>query len=194
MVLHDINHNGMNTDDIRASEKEAVLAEILDKNHCISNLVQMGHTMQVVFLSKTRNGSLLDNITVGLKVSPSIRTSILTDQSGYIFVAGKRILFNDRFHVKQCYHCQQLGHISIDCPEKNNSPICLYCMSDHRSATCPHKQTVNKHCCAKCHTSKNPEYVLNYMCHNSASLDCPVLVRECKRLASITDFTSKNVM
>ena len=193
LILTNIDQTDLSINDLRAKEKEAVLTEILDKNPCIFDLVQKGHTFQIVFLSKFDNVFSTD-ITVGIKVSPSIRAAILNDQSGYIFLAGKRVMFKDRFHIKQCYHCQLIGHISTDCPEKNNNPTCLYCMNSHRSSTCTFKQTADKHCCAKCHASKNPDDVANYMNHNSASLDCPVAVRECSRLANITDFTSKNVM
>ena len=162
----------------------------MNKNQCIDQLVAQGHTLQVVYLNK-----LSINLIVGLKVSPHIRSTVLREQSGFIFLGGKRIPLRDRFHVKQCYHCQKLGHISIDCPEKANNPTCLYCMGKHRSGNCYLKQITNKHCCAKCHTSKYPDDVANYDQHNSASLDCPVLIRECMRLASITDFSNnKKIM
>ena len=192
LILSDIAQNDLTTDEIRTIEKDVVVNEILQKNRCIDDLVQKGHTFQIIFVSKNNNSHA--DITVGIKVSPAVRAAILTEQSGYIFLAGKRVLFKDRFHVKQCYHCQQIGHMSTDCPEKDNNPTCLYCMGTHRSSACTFKQTAEKHCCAKCQASKNPEDASNYMYHNSASLDCPVLVRECKRLASITDFASKNVL
>ena len=66
-------------------------------------------------------------------------------------------------------------------------------MGKNRSANCSLKQIFNKHCCAKCYTSNNPN-VANYYQHNSASLDRPVSIRECMRLASITNFSSKNIM
>ena len=191
-ILNDIDRESLTNDEIRDAEKKAIVTEILDKNHCIENLISSGHTLQVVYLTRTLEAKS-GNLTVGLKVSPLIRSTILAEQSGYFFIGGKRLLFRDRFHVKQCYHCQLLGHISTDCPEKQNNPICLYCMGDHRSSLCTFKQTLDRHCCAKCHTSKNPDYAAHYNNHNSASLDCPLLVKECKRLASITDFTSKNV-
>ena len=191
-VVNGSNHNDLTEDQRREEEKKLIVSEILDKNHCINELVSQGHTLQVVYLSKFNNGEL-NNVTVGLKVSPLIRTTVLSEQSGYVFIGGRKLLFKDRFHVKQCYHCQHLGHISTDCPEKSNEPTCLYCMGSHRSSSCKIKHQIEKHCCAKCHTSKNTDDVASYGSHNSASLDCPVLVRECKRLAMITDFTSKNL-
>ena len=48
--------------------------------------------------------------------------------------------------------------------------------------------------CAKCADSNNPSDASGYNTHNSASLECPMYLRECKRLSSMTDLTSKNVM
>ena len=162
-----------------------------DKNPCIDNLVNSGHTFQVVFISSHTNG---DDLTVGLKVSPLIRYKILTEQNGYVFIGGKRCLFSDRFDIGQCYHCQLLGHNSQKCPNKGSSSTCLYCMGNHRSADCTAKNQLEKHCCAKCNNSSVESESQNYKSHNSASPECPVFIRECQRLANITDFSSKNVL
>ena len=67
------------------------------------------------------------NLTVGLKISPHIRSTVLREQSGYMFLGGKIIIFRDRFHFqKQCYHCQQIGHISLYCPKKADNPTYIF--------------------------------------------------------------------
>lgn len=192
-ILHGTKKPDLSNDQVREAEKSAIISELLDKNHCLEELVTQGHTLQVVYLTNTSGNSVSD-LTVGLKVSPSIRAVIISKQSGFVFLGGKRILFKDRFYVKQCYHCQKLGHVSTDCPQKQENPTCLYCMGNHRSSFCTAKQKVDYYACAKCYTSNNSELSNNYRSHNSASLDCPLHVRECERLASITEFTSKNLM
>ena len=147
--------------------------------------------MQVVYLGKV---TPRNTYSVGLKVSPAIRSLIFEEQNGYLFIGGRRVIVKDRFFIKQCYHCQLYGHISSDCPKKMNAPTCLYCMGSHRSASCSHKYTKSSYSCAKCAASKVTDDVTGHRSHNSSSLECPVYIRECKRLAQLTDFSSKNVM
>ena len=127
-------------------------------------------------------------------MSPLIRSTILSEQNGYIFIGSKRCLFSDRFDISQCYHCQLLGHISSNCPNKDKDSTCLYCMGNHRSVTCLLKNQHDKHCCAKCNNSATDNDSSDFKSHNSSSPDCPVYVRECQRLANITEYESKNVM
>ena len=135
-----------------------------------------------------------EKISIGLKVSPAIRTLILTKQNGYMYLCSVRRPVSDRLHLRQCYHCQLLGHMSYNCPKKTERPVCLYCMGDHVSKECRVKYNTDKHSCAKCLSSKFDSDRNNSATHNSASLDCSVQVRELNRLASMTDFASKNVM
>ena len=151
----------------------------------------MGHSFSVVFVSKP---SKLNCVSVGIKVSPAIRSTLFESMSGFVFMCGKRIKVEDRFHVKQCFHCQLLGHMSTECPTKMNAPTCLYCMGPHRSTSCSYKNVKCRHACAKCAASNNVNDVTGHETHNSASLDCPMYLRECKRLASMTDISSKNVL
>ena len=190
-LLKNINISNLSDTDARDAKKEEIITQLRDKNPCIDNLVNSGHTFQVVFISSHTNG---DDLTVGLKVSPLIRYKILTEQNGYVFIGGKRCLFSDRFDIGQCYHCQLLGHNSQKCPNKGSSSTCLYCMGNHRSADCTAKNQLEKHCCAKCNNSSVESESQNYKSHNSASPECPVFIRECQRLANITDFSSKNVL
>ena len=135
-------------------------------------------------------------MTIGLKVSPAIRLALINEQNSMIYLGNRRYQVTDRFHVKNCYHCQQIGHTSADCEQaKNNKPpTCLYCMGHHRSANCPNKQNFSLHCCGRCHSSNLSNDVKYYKTHNAGSLECPVMVREVNRLATHTDIVSKNIM
>ena len=191
-ILDYINTTNISTDKIRELEKKKIIELILEKNPCVAELVLAGHTLQVVYLSRGKVGR--NNLTIGLKLSPAIRAAILEKQRGSIYLESGSYQFKERFHKTQCYQCQLLGHSSDSCPDKCNDPVCLYCMSNHKSKDCQWKKVYSKHRCAKCHASNNPNDKANYATHNSASPNCPVLVREYQQLAKVTDFTSKNVM
>jgi hypothetical protein len=183
--------SGLKDEELRIAQKAEIKSLILDKNPCFHKLhIEDGHTCEVIYVNTKGKGA--NNVYIGLKVSPALRSAILTEQAGYIYFPGNRYLFTDRFHFKQCYHCQLMGHVAEDCPEKGNDSTCLYCMGNHISRLCPNKKWYSKHACAKCHSSNIPNDAANYKSHNSASPDCPIAVRECKRLANLTDFTSKN--
>ena len=190
-IFDDVNKT-LNKDDTRTAQKAEILRLLCDKNPCLQELVGEGHTCEVVYVNTSGTGS--HNVQIGLKVSPAIRCALLCQQSGFVFLPGNRYLFKDRFHFKQCYHCQLIGHVSTDCPVIRNDSTCMYCMGNHQSKSCTDKKRFSKHACAKCHASQFPIEAENYKSHNSASPDCPVVLRECKRLANVTDFTSKNVM
>ena len=190
-VLSSVDKTGRTESEIREAEKLALINDLRAKNQSIDELVNSGHTLQVVYLGKI---SPRNTISVGLKVSPTIRRAIFDSLNGFIFIGGRRITVKDRFFIKQCYHCQLYGHLSTDCPRQQSPPTCLYCMDSHRSSNCPHKTNKSCHSCAKCAASTIQSDVAGHNSHNSSSSTCPVYIRECKRLAQVTDFSSKNVM
>ncbi len=191
-ILEGIDTTSSTTEQCRDLEKQIIIEKVLDKNTHIKALVDIDHTFEVVYLNKGKVGN--KDLTIAFKVSPAIRATILEKQRGHIYLGGRSYEVSDRFHLKQCYHCQLLGHVSAECPDKANRPTCFYCMGRHTSRDCNYKYDYSKHCCAKCRSSKHKGDVDNSRTHNSASSECPVLIRERQRLANMTDFTSKNVM
>ena len=189
-VLDDVDISGdINT--VRSQEKEAILRKILLKNPCIRALNEEGHTLEVVYLNKNSKN---DFLTVGLKVSPSIRSAIIQSQQGNVYLGNSRYQFRDRFHFKHCYHCQMIGHLSMDCPDKEKPAVCMFCMKNHRSNLCPVKDDTSKHCCVRCLASKHDNDAENCKTHYAGELKCPVIEREITRLKENTEFTSKNLM
>ncbi len=184
---------------IRDIEKEEIVLKIIEKNPHVKQLYEQHHTLSIVYLNKStfgRDENEHEEITVGLKVSPSIYRVILTQQNASLYIGNHRYNVTDRFYIKQCYHCQMIGHTSGDCKELkgNQLPVYMYCAGRHRSANCPDKRNRDTHKCARCLASSNHLDAEDSKSHNAGSFDCPVLKRECMRIANNTDYMSKNVM
>ena len=181
----------LNGTERRNSEKTAIISKILAKNPEVEELNSAGHTLEVVYLNKNATSK---TISIGLKVSPAIRQTLLQTQQGNMYLGNSRYKIKDRYHVKSCYHCQLVGHISTDCPSKDTDSVCLYCMGKHRSSSCFHKDDTTKHCCARCLASSQADDAENYKSHNAGDPTCPVALREIERLKGNTELMSKNIM
>ena len=189
-VLDEVDRNG-NDANIRASKKQIIVQKILDKNPCVASLKNMGHTLEVVYLNCNNETQLL---TVGLKVSPAIKSVIDEEQQGNIYLGNGRYKYKDRFYIKHCFHCQMVGHVSNDCPDKNKSSVCMYCMGPHRSLNCNLKNDNSQYHCARCIASSYSNEAENGNNHHAGDKMCPSMLREIARLKSNTEFNSKNVM
>ena len=154
-------------------------------------LTEHGHTLDVVYINYSENNQKL---TVALKVSPSIRNALFQTQQGHVYIGNSSLPIEDRFFFKQCFHCQEIGHFSSDCPKSADSPVCFYCMGPHQSKNCSKKRTKSDHCCSKCYNSKVPSEKSNCKSHNAADPQCPVILREIQKIVNNTDTISKNVM
>ena len=186
-----IDTTDLSTENIRELQKRRIINLVLAKNPTIADLVQEKHTFDVVFVTANKSGR--QNLTIGFKVSPAIRAAIFSSERHSLYLECGSYEVRDRFHVKQCYHCQLFGHTSNQCPQKNGKSVCLYCMGDHTSKTCSNKKDTQSHRCTNCAHSKDPRDRAEHKTHNSTSPNCPVLIKEHQRIAKITDFNSKNV-
>ena len=175
----------------RLQWKAAIKSSIISKNECIRVLTEHGHTLDVVYINYSENNQKL---TVALKVSPSIRNALFQTQQGHVYIGNSSLPIEDRFFFKQCFHCQEIGHFSSDCPKSADSPVCFYCMGPHQSKNCSKKRTKSDHCCSKCYNSKVPSEKSNCKSHNAADPQCPVILREIQKIVNNTDTISKNVM
>ena len=169
----------------QTDEKAYVKNCILQKSLDLANLCNLGYTFDVVFLKKVN-----DHFNIGIKVSPTIREWILSSR-GFLFIGNSCCPVVDRLIVKQGYRCQQIGRVSSKCPSKSGKPTCLYCMEEHRSATCPTKMDPSTFRCSNC--ANHGIYSKN-VGHSSNSHDCPLIQKEYARLQQRIDYTSKNVM
>ena len=152
---------------------------ILEKSDELLSLCNLGHTFEIVYFK-----TIKDYINIGIKVSPLIREWILN--RGFLFIGNSCCPALDRMVIKQCFHCQKIGHLAKECPDKNLTPTCLYCAKGHRSAICPNKGDCGSHMCSNCSNGNNK--------HKSNSYDCPIIKHEIERLQQKIDYTSKNVI
>ena len=189
-VLDDVDRTG-NTSQVRASKKQAIVDKILAKNPGVARLKNMGHTLEVVYINCNDETKLM---TVGLKVSPAIRCIIDEQQQGNVYLGNGRYRYKDRFYIKHCFHCQMIGHVSNDCPDKDKASVCMYCMGRHRSSNCSLKSDDSQFHCARCIASPHSTEAENGNNHYAGDRKCPSMLREIERLKSNTEFQSKNVM
>ena len=175
----------------REDVKSILKTHILKKNAYAQELVDLNHTLDVVYINANNNERFC---TSAIKVSPLIRTKIIFENGGYVYIGNSKCQVSDRFFYKQCYHCQQIGHISKDCPSSKEKPICMYCSESHSTRFCRKKHQKDEHRCVNCAKSRSHDIFSKCTDHNSGSSNCPLAMREVQRLQKNTEMFSKNVM
>ena len=117
-----------------------------------------------------------------LRVDPTIKNEI--DKLGKrIFIGLSACKVIDRYHILQCYKCQQFGHKkgSSNCPLINSDKeVCLYCSGNHPSRSCPEKANEDSFKCNNCLNSKDPSVRSNSTGHKTTSINCPFLQHSLK--------------
>ena len=180
-------HNGkpsLTPIEYRTKVKELLEARFLEKNgellNCVSNQGQM---FKIVFVKTGQ-----ESTTVGIKVSSSIRDLLIKQKR--IYIGNTSCKVSDHFDVRQCFRCQQVGHISSHCREKD--PVCMYCSASHQTGHCPDKHNTHSHRCVNCSHSGNPALQNSCHTHHSGSDSCPIIVAEKQNIRKRTEY-SKNV-
>ena len=180
--------------DNRDEMKAILLKDILDRNSSVNALIDSSENnfLTVVMIQKVMPNRDTVSYMAVLKMSSPVRKAI-HDNGNKLYVSLNRCRVTDRYHVKQCYHCQKHGHISDDCPDKkeHKSPSCFYCSNDHRSKDCPDKKNL---CCVNCVKSNNPAIIKGAKSHSAASSQCPILQSHVKNIQGKTeDWMEKNI-
>jgi hypothetical protein len=175
----------------RNAIKKCIRNSIMQKNRAVKNLEEKGHTLEIVYIEHLDNGR---SLTLGIKVSPAIRFALMNDQGGRIFIGNQVHPFHDRYFYKVCYHCQSIGHFTKECPNIDDAPYCFYCSGRHRSKECTNKTKMAKMNCINCFKSSNTSIRADSYTHNAASHECPITIREVRRLENNTELVSLNVL
>ncbi|KAJ5413842.1 hypothetical protein N7509_000469 [Penicillium cosmopolitanum] len=96
----------------------------------------------------------------------AIEEGVLWDSNRY-----QALLYDRGLRVRQCFNCQQFGHIGTSCADKTR---CVYCTGEHQSRDCTsHKHNENSWKCANCGGA-----------HAAWSEECPARVAEIDRLTA----------
>ena len=96
----------------------------------------------------------------------------------------------DCFHVIQCYHCQEFGHMADSkyCKDKDKDPTCFFCAGTHKSKDCMNKKEkkFKKMKCSNCCKSRNHSEKNSASTHKASDNLCPSFVRERAAIMSRT--------
>ncbi len=153
---------------------EELEKKILERNGDIRKLKEEGDMFRVVFLDRKNK-----NFAV-LQVSARIRQS-LKEAGDWIHVDLRQHRVRDRYHVLQCFDCQEFGHTSESphCKERGTS-VCYYCAGSHRSDDCQRRRKKETEYikCINCSKSKNKREQEKCKTHTAADWLCPFYVRE----------------
>ena len=166
--------------------------DILRRNSALKNILDAdkNESLEVVMVQKVMPSPNYVNYIAALKMTPRLRKSI-ADADDKLYISLKRCRVADRYHVMQCYNCQDPGHSADDCPDRNTEgaliPTCGFCAKDHKSQDCPDKENVEKHSCANCLRSNNPEILKGARTHNATSRKCPILENHIKVIKNKTE-------
>ena len=162
----------------REEMKKTLLNDIIKRNFTVKNVLNANSNeiIEVVMLQKVMPSHNSVSYMAVLKMSSNIRKAI-SDNGDKLYISLKRCKVVDRFHIRQCYHCQKPGHMSGECPAKakGDQPTCFYCSGNHMSAECRSKKLEVDQCCSNCLKSKNLAIVQGARMHTAADLKCPVL-------------------
>ena len=159
--------------------KETLVEELINKNDF---LVGLEDDIKGIFVDDKERFGVIE-------VSTDIREAIRKN-SDKVCLGLERYTVKDRFHVIQCYHCQEYGHTSKSdfCKSKEDDPTCFYCAGRHSSKDCQKKKDRDTKAikCSNCSKSKNRSEKDACTSHKASDKLCPAFVREKERIMSRT--------
>ena len=189
-ILAPIHEGRQNTSlaDYRVRAKELLTTKFLEKNSEIEELVlKCNEVFQIVFVNTG-----VESVTVGIKVSPTIRNLLMKNERIYIGNTSCKVF--DRFDIRQCFFCQQFGHLSANCHLKlgGKDQVCMFCSASHPTKDCSFKHDKSNHRCVNCSHSDNQALKQACHTHHSGSDLCPLIIAEKANIRERTQY-SKNL-
>ena len=167
--------------------KEQLLDMILTKNLAIQNGIsgETSESISVTYFDKTKKYAVL-------KVIPKLREAIM--KTSKIFIGLESFYVSDYYHVVQCFHCQEFGHISgsENCKRKDKTAVCLYCAGNHKSSECRKKKSKDHHSCSNSKNSTSFNISSKAKSHTASNKDWPIFQKELERMKRNTDYDAKN--
>ena len=153
----------------RGTTDGMIVESIRVLNSDIASALDSGESMEVVHFQRHRQRP--DLATVGLRVTRPLCDLMLN--KGHIHVGHFLCPVEKRYALKQCFKCQNFGHVVKDC--KSVSPTCFRCAGGHFGRDCDKKgREFSK--CSNCSVSTNHAIRSGAMTHNAASIECPTLL------------------
>lgn len=171
--------------------KTSLKDSIITKNPSIKELIEKEDKMlDIIFINDEKD---VDYSYAVIKTDPEVKDAIFA-QGHRLYIGLSSCKVTERYHILQCYQCQQFGHkkgsdlCTLNGVEKE---ICLYCSDEHRSKTCPLKVkgkviSVEHLKCNNCQISKNPSIRSNCVGHTTTSYSCPVFQNALKNTMNRT--------
>ena len=172
-------------------DKTTIKDYIFQKNPTIKDLVEKEKKVfEIIFINDEKDQNYAYAV---VKVDTKIKEAI-NSQGNKIYIGLSSCKVTDRYHLIQCYKCQEFGHVkgSTNCNLYNmEKEVCLYCAADHKSKTCPVKKDgIKAFKCHNCLSSKDVKIKSKYTGHTTTSFHCPILQIALKNTMNRTMGTS----
>ena len=168
--------------DTDVTNEAMIMNEMRNKNPEIEQLIDNGAEMKIVFFDKKDRYCV---VQVSVVMWDAIRK-----MGDKICIGFQKHNVKDRYHVLQCFHCQEFGHKagSEFCTKKDDDPTCFYCSGQHSSKDCKNKKNKKTSAikCSNCCHSKNTNERMSSSTHKASDIICPSYVREKVRVMTRT--------
>ena len=185
MTIHGISKDYFDNLDISEIKKS-----ILEKNINIQKLVEdEKKVLEVIFMNNEKDSNYCYAV---IKVDEHVK-NIIASQGMKLYIGLSSCRVSERYHITQCYACQQFGHRkgSDKCRLLNtDKTICLYCSGEHASKKCQNKGKPNFFKCNNC--ANSIDKIISSKCngHTTTNPSCPVLQQTLKTVMNRTVGTS----
>jgi hypothetical protein len=172
IIVHDVNVRSLGVN--KASEdipQDRVIKDLLASNSQYWGEGAVVTKVSWLRIPSGKSGSLIVEFTSPLPANIAIDKGVLWDCDNLTAV-----LYDRAARVRQCFNCQQYGHIGATCA---NTVRCVYCAEGHQSRDCPRKDAP-ENICANCEGA-----------HAAWSTECEARRQELERVAELSKYRGR---